>query len=417
MQRILKRKGLVRKLLAAETLGSTSVIATDKTCTLTEGKMALAEAFLITDSKKDSDTFFKIIALSNEAFVENPEDPLGEWNVRGRPTDKALLIAAAEEGFFKHDLEKQEEQVAEILFDSSKKYAAGLYSIKGGFNLYSLGAPEKIISFSRIKFEDLNRVNEKLGEMTNEGYRVIAVSHKHIESPENEIQDLEKEMKGLTFLGFIALRDPLRKDAKNAIRDCVKAGMRPIIVTGDHKLTAKAVARELGMSSDKKNIIEGAELKKLSEEEFMKRLKNITVYARVDPEDKLRIINAWQEMGEVVAMTGDGINDAPALKKADIGLALGSGTSVARETSDLILLNDNFNIILAAVEEGRAILDNIRKVITYLLSDSFSEIILIGGALAMGFPLPILPGQILWVNLIEDGLPSVALAFEPKEKG
>ena len=197
---------------------------------------------------------------------------------------------------------------------------------------------------------------------------------------------------------------------------CRRAGMSPIIITGDHKLTAKAVAEELGFKVKEGNIMEGRELDQLSDEEFEKKVKDIQIYARVEPKHKLRIIEAWQGKGKVVAMTGDGINDAPALKKADIGVALGSGTEVAKETSDLILLNDSFSIIVAAVEEGRAIIDNIRKVITYLLSDSFTEIILIGVSLLLGWPLPILAAQILWVNLIEDGPLGLCLAFEPKAK-
>ncbi|GAH57008.1 unnamed protein product, partial [marine sediment metagenome] len=201
-----------------------------------------------------------------------------------------------------------------------------------------------------------------------------------------------------------------------AIKICREAGMRPILVTGDHKLTAKAIAAEIGLKTKEENIIEGKDLDKLSDEEFERKVKNIEVYARAEPRHKLRIIETWQQKGEVVAMTGDGINDAPALKKANIGVALGSGTDVAKEASDLILLPDSFNIIVAAVEEGRAIIDNIRKVITYLLSDSFTEIILIATSLFLGFPLPIVAVQILWVNLIEDGPLGLCLAFEPKEK-
>jgi Ca2+-transporting ATPase len=192
--------------------------------------------------------------------------------------------------------------------------------------------------------------------------------------------------------------------------------MRPIIITGDHKLTARAVMMKLGFKVGEENILEGKDLDKMSDEELNKKLRNIQIYARVEPKHKLRIIEAWQQRGEVVAMTGDGINDAPALKQADIGVALGSGTEVAKEIADLVLLTDDFSIIVAAVEEGRAILDNIRKVITYLLSDSFTEIILIGFSIVAGLPLPVTAVQILWVNLIEDGLPSIALAFEPKEK-
>ncbi|HOO47891.1 MAG TPA: HAD-IC family P-type ATPase, partial [Candidatus Paceibacterota bacterium] len=214
---------------------------------------------------------------------------------------------------------------------------------------------------------------------------------------------------------FIYLEDPVRESAKDALRICFEAGMKPIIITGDNKLTAKAVANKLGLKAEDENILEGKELDKLSDEELDQILEKIKIYARVEPRHKSRIVLAWQRKGEIVAMTGDGINDAPALKQANIGVALGSGTEVAKEVADLVLLSDDFSVIVAAVEEGRSILDNIRKVITYLLSDSFTEVILIGVAMFLGLPLPVTAAQILWINLIEDGLPGVALALESKE--
>ena len=252
--------------------------------------------------------------------------------------------------------------------------------------------------------------------------RVVASAYKKLNRDRvsvnlSEIGSLSADLiTNLTFTGFITLMDPIRPEVKEAIKVCRQAGMRPIIVTGDHRLTAKAVAEELGFQLSQDSILEGKDLEAFSDEEFTKILDKIQIYARVEPKHKMRIITAWQNKGEVVAMTGDGINDAPALKKADIGVALGSGTEVAKETADLVLLNDSFSIIVAAVEEGRAIIDNIRKVITYLLSDSFTELILIGSSLVLGLPLPVLAAQILWVNLIEDGLLGIALAFEPKEK-
>jgi len=212
------------------------------------------------------------------------------------------------------------------------------------------------------------------------------------------------------------LEDPIRQEAKQAIQTCYQAGMRPIIVTGDHRLTAKAIANQLGFNVKDENILEGKDLEKMSDEEFDQKINSVQIFARLEPKHKLRIIEALQKKGKVVAMTGDGINDAPALKQADIGVALGSGTQVAKEVSDLVLLTDDFSIIVSAVEEGRAILDNIRKVITYLLSDSFTEVILISTSMITGLPLPVTAVQILWINLIEDGLPDIALAFEPKEK-
>jgi len=419
MQRILKKQGLVRKLLAAETLGSTSIIATDKTCTLTEGRMALAEVFYLDKRKKKQGLILKIAALTNEAFIENPQAKPKDWQVRGRPTDRALLLAGIEAGFNRESIEKEEEVIYEMPFDPVRKYAAtftrGIRK-KERVNIYLVGAPEVLLGFSKIKPAGLKQVEGQLADLTKKGYRVVGVAFKEIRNKKQKFNKLEERVKDIHFLGLIALHDPLRRDAKEAIHLCIQAGMRPIIVTGDHKLTARAIAQELGLPCKEKNLVQGQDLEQMTEKEFDKRLKEITVYARVEPKHKIRIVEAWQKKGEVVAMTGDGINDAPALKRADIGVALGSGTEVAKETSDLILLNDSFSIILAAVEEGRAILDNIRKVITYLLSDSFSEVILVGTALLAGFPLPISPVQILWVNLIEDGLPDIALAFESKEK-
>ncbi|PIZ87500.1 MAG: hypothetical protein COX92_01085 [Candidatus Nealsonbacteria bacterium CG_4_10_14_0_2_um_filter_40_15] len=413
MQRILGRKGLVRRLVSTETLGSTSVIATDKTATLTEGKMKVDEVI------GDNFLTIKAAVLTSEAFIENPDEPKEKWILRGRPTDRALLEAGIEIGIDrKREFEKK--KIAELLFNPINKFAAALYEEDEGQTLYACGAPEKILELSDLTQDEKKSWEERLKGVAQKGLRVVATAYKKIRNSKfeirNKFQILNSKFQNLTFAGFITLKDPIRPEVKEAMIVCLQAGMRPIIVTGDHKLTAKAVAEELGFKIKEENILEGNELDKLSDKEFEKILDKIQIYARVEPRHKMRIIEAWQRRGEVVAMTGDGINDAPALKKADIGLALGSGTEVAKETSDLILLNDSFSIIVAAVEEGRAILDNIRKVITYLLSDSFTEIILIGASLLLGFPLPVVAVQILWVNLIEDGPLGLCLAFEPKEK-
>jgi len=427
MQRILKKKGLVRKLLAAETLGSTSIICTDKTLTLTEGKMRVSEIFegreLLDGKKEDHSLSLKIASLANEAFVENPEESIEKWIVRGRPTDRALLLAGIETGFNRKEFEKRMKKIGEIPFNSLNKYLAiGFETEKKEKIFYFSGAPEKLLKISGFLKVGKNQISldkrkkekirKKMEEMTGKGLRVIGVAYKKTKKLDNFL----KKPENLIFVGLIGLKDPIRKEAKEAIKICREAGMRPIIVTGDHKLTALAVARELGFRVKEKNIMTGGELEELSDKELKEKIREIQIFARVEPKHKMRIINAWQERGEVVAMTGDGINDAPAIKKADIGIALGSGTEVAKEVSDLVLLTDNFNVIVAAVEEGRAIIDNIRKVITYLLSDSFTETILIGVGLLLGYPLPISAVQILWVNFIEDGLPSISLAFEPDEK-
>jgi len=407
MQRILKKRGLVRRLASAETLGSTSIIATDKTGTLTEGKMKVTE--VITRRKSDYQLALKIATLNNEAFVENPEEVMDKWIIRGRSTDKALLMAGMQAGIHRKDLEKEMTLIAELPFTSINKYIAKAYAVsKKEDVLYVSGAPERILEMSKCDKKEREKIKSELEDLTKKGLRVIAVAYKNI-------NNLSDQFSNLNFVGMIALKDPIRKEVKRALKTVREAGMRPIIVTGDHRLTARAVAQELGFNVRKENIIEGRELDKITDKQLEKLVDNIQIYARVEPKHKLRIIQAWQNKGHVIAMTGDGINDAPALKKADIGVALGSGTEVAKDIADLVLLSDNFSIIVAAVEEGRGIIDNIRKVITYLLSDSFTETILVGLSLVFGFPLPMIAVQILWVNIIEDGLPGIALAFEPKE--
>jgi len=417
MQRILKQKGLVRRLSSAETLGSTSIIATDKTGTLTQGKMQVSD--IITSSKKEDLLALKIAVLCNEAFIENPDDAMDKWIIRGRPTDKALLLAGSQAGINKKKLEMKMEKIVDIPFSSDRKFLAKGFLFNKQKILYVAGAPEKILKMSshienneekkKLSSKKEEEIRIDLENLSARGLRVVAVAYKNIKSDKDLIEKL-------VFVGLIALKDPVRKEAKGAIKIVRAAGMKLIIVTGDHKLTAKAIAAEVGLRVKDKNILEGKDMDSLSEEEFKNVFENISIYARVEPEHKMRIVQAWQEKGEVIAMTGDGINDAPALKKADIGVALGSGTEVAKEVSDLVLLSNNFNVIVAAVQEGRGIIDNIRKVITYLLSDSFTETILVGASLFLGLPLPVTAAQILWVNLIEDGLPDIALAFEPKEK-
>ncbi len=440
MQRILKRKGLVRRLASAETLGSTSVILTDKTGTLTQAKMRVAGIYTgkrklldnqINKIKENNHTrhsdilALKIGMLCNESFIENADDPISEWIVRGRPTEKSLFLAALQAGFSKKELLGQEPILDQVLFSSSLGYAASLHQGKKKNNLYFVGAPEKLLSFSshldidgkkkKISKKDLKDLEKKQLHLTQKGYRLIAVAYKKTKAKKINLKD-QKQEDNFVFVGFFALHDPIRKKTAKIMDLIRQAGMRPIIVTGDHQFTAQAVAEKLGFKIKPKNIIQGRELAQLSEVNFKKRLNQIQLFARVEPAQKLRIVNAWQEKGEVVAMTGDGVNDAPALKQADIGVAVGSGTDVAKEVADLVLLTDNFNIIEAAIEEGRVIIDNIRKIITYLLSDSFTEVILVGLSLLFGWPLPVIAVQILWVNLIADGPISMTLAFEKKEK-
>ncbi|MBN2197894.1 HAD-IC family P-type ATPase [Candidatus Wolfebacteria bacterium] len=452
MQRIFKKNGLVRKLVSAETLGSTSIIITDKTGTLTEAKMEVAGIFTASEenfsnNKKYSNLHIlvlKIVSLCNEAFVENFSAPMEKWILRGDSMERALLWAGIQAGISRKEIEKKEPKIDFLPFDSLYKYSASLHKLDLKNNIiYAMGAPEKILELSKffefkgeckkISQKKLIEFQKKFEELTSKGIRLLAVGYKKIETEKNNkkikqlfkeenLDKLEREkiyanfLKEMTFVGFIGLHDPIRNDAKDAIKICRQANMKPIIVTGDHKLTAKAVAQALDFEINDENILDGKDLEKMSEEEFKNKLEDIQIYARVEPQQKLRIVKAWQDIGRVVAMTGDGINDTPALKQANIGIAVGSGTDLAKQIADLVLLNDSFSVIVVAIEEGRRILDNIRKVITYLLSDSFTEVILIGASIIAGLPLPVTAAQILWVNLIEDGLPSIALAFESKEK-
>lgn len=440
MQRLAKQKGLVRKMLAAETLGSISVICSDKTGTLTQGEMRVAEIITETTNLSHNGTEFseiihlddkashiialKIGLLCNNAIIENPEDELHQWNIIGDPTEKALLLAGRSAGLKKEELEKNEPRIAEIPFDSEHKFMATRHKNNANKNIvYAKGAPEKLFPF--ISFVDIEGKKETLTEtrkkeiqkqyenLTSTGLRVIAVAYK---LEENDTEFTRESLNDLVFIGLVALKDPLRPEAKETIKLCQSAGIRPVIITGDHKLTATAIVQELGLKITPNNVLEGTDLDNLSDEALQKLIHKITIFARVEPKHKIRIVTALQANGEIVAMTGDGVNDAPALKKADIGVAVGSGTDVAKETADLVLLDDNFKTIVEAIRRGRGTFDNVRKVILYLLSNSFTEVILISFAIILGMPLPLLPVQILWIKMIEDSLPSMALAFEPVNK-
>jgi Ca2+-transporting ATPase len=444
MRRIFKQKGLVRKLVATETLGSVTVICTDKTGTLTEGKMRVSHILTSTrellsehldglakaenvNGVESHISALKIATLANDAFVENPEAELQEWVVRGRPTEQALLLAGMQSGLNKKEMEKQYPVLDRISFESDYKFAATLHRKNEKQNvLYVIGAPEEIIARSvnldvdsrteKLGTAQADKLIKKLETLTQKGLRVLACAHKDYDS-ETKYQNLAELVKELSLIGFIALKDPLRQDAKESIAITKKAGIRTVIVTGDHKLTAKTIAEEIGLEAKDENILEGKDLETISDAELKERAKHISIYARVSPRHKLRIVASLQANGEVVAMLGDGVNDAPALKSADIGVALGSGTDVAKEVADLVLLDDNFKTVVKSVEQGRVIFENVRKVFVYLVTDDFSELFLFLASMAMGFPLPLLAAQILWINLVEDGFPDIALTTEQETKG
>lgn len=435
MQKILKKGGLVRNLFATETLGGVSVIATDKTGTLTKAEMLMSHIITATKQivRKDGHLrprlhlngeeahlrALEIAMLQSEAVIENPEDALHEFRIHGGATNKALLMAGMEAGLRKDVLLKTYPQVFSIPFDAERKFSASLHRARSGYRIFVLGAPEILLHGS--SFLDFDGKKEKLtsvwresilkkyGVMAQDGLRVIAAAYK---DTKEDILDPAHVTERLVFVGLLGLKDPVRDDVAYSIREAESAGIRSIIITGDHARTAEAIAREVGIAVKPHEIIAGEDFEKLSDAALREALPRLKIYARIAPKDKLRIVEAWRERGEVVAFVGDGINDAPALRKADIGIALGSGTDVAKEAADLVLLSDSFTVIIDAVREGRTMLANIKKTILFLLTDGFNELIIIVLGLLWGVPLPILPAQILWMNFVEDILPSLSLAFE-----
>ena len=440
VKRMVKRNALVRRLPAVETLGTTSVICTDKTGTLTRDEMTVRKVFTAGQILDVSGSGYeprgeflqdgmpiappeslllllRAAALACDARIEYDEGS-AHWRVKGDPTEGAIIVAAAKAGLVKGDLEAQFPRVGEIPFSSESKRMTTLHSAPAGVVAYSKGAPE-IITRScsrlltrkgerRLEESDSVKIQEAAQRMANEALRVLAVSCKTQATP----GDVERDM---TFIGLVGMIDPPRPEARAAVRECERAGIKVMMITGDHPLTAKAVASELGLLKSGR-VVTGAELDGMNGAGFEDPVSEIDVCARVSPAHKLRVVAALQKSGQVVAMTGDGVNDAPALKKADIGIAMGiTGTDVSKEAAAMILTDDNFASIVAAVEEGRGVFSNIKKYLMYLLSSNIGEIGLMAGASVAGLPLPLSAVQILYVNLATDGLPALALAVDPPE--
>lgn len=396
MRRMARKKALTRRLIAAETLGSVSVICTDKTGTITEGRMVVSEVV------GDKRVVLGAVMLCNDTVVSGDD-------LRGTPTDRALMEAAIEAGLDPRAANARHPRLAERPFDSIRKYMATLHASGERPTLLVKGAPERVIPMCRA--EDAGRLAEATA-LAEQGLRLIAVARRMV-PPRGAIVDAD--LKNLTFLGFVALRDPLRAEAAAQIRAARRAGVRTVMVTGDHPKTARAIGREAGLVVGGDGVASGEDLDAWDDAELDRRVAGVQVYARVEPRHKIRVVQAWQRRGAVVAVTGDGVNDAPALKAADIGVALGSGTEVAKEAADMVLLDDNLGTITSAIGEGRAMFDNMRRSVVYLFTGGFTEVVLITGALLMGLPLPLLPAHILWINLVTDALPNIALAFEPAE--
>ena len=427
MRRILKKNGLVRKLVATETLGSVTVICTDKTGTLTEGRMAVTHFVTATKeiSAKQLKNFnletpgaenesikqlARIAVLNNDGYIENPQAAPDKWIIRGKITEQALLRAGSRMGFDKTVLEQEFLLVDKIFFSSELKYSATLRDLNNGsFGLFVLGAPEVILKHTAAG--ESKTLEKRMEALTRQGLRVLAGAYMEFKDRPKYKKPYDL-MKDLTLVGLVALEDPIRSEVVESILLTKRAGIRTIIVTGDHRLTAVAVAKNIGLDANESSVLDGSDIETLSDSALAERIKTVSVFARVSPKHKLRIVAALQSRGEIVAMVGDGVNDAPALKLADIGVAVNSGTDVAREVADLILLDNGFHSIVKSIEQGRISFANIRKVFTYLVVDDFSQLFLFLCAMLIGLPLPLLPAQILWINLVQDGLPDLALSTE-----
>ena len=438
VQRMIKRHALVRKLPTVETLGSTTVICTDKTGTLTKNEMTVRRIvisdgdFELTgagykpqgqftrDGKAVTPTSvlletLKASALSSDARLIDDD---GKWTVKGDPTEGALVVAAAKAGIAKHDLDAAEPRTSEIAFTSESKRMTTIHATENGPVAYAKGAPEILLDACSHEWTSTGPVplsaarrdelTAQARGMAASALRVLGIARKDAATEENAERDM-------AFLGLVGMIDPPRQEAKEAIARCHAAGIRVAMITGDHPVTAEAIGRELGLLR-KGTVVTGAELDAFDDARLKRDIHSIDIFARVSPSHKLRVVTALQQLGDVVAMTGDGVNDAPALKKADIGIAMGiTGTDVSKEAAAMTLTDDNFASIVAAVEEGRGIFDNIRKYLLYLLSSNVAEILAIGAASIAGLPTPLTAVQILYINLVTDGLPAMALSVEAPE--
>lgn len=411
VQRLASKKGIVRRLLAAETLGSTDLILTDKTGTLTQARMEISHVIPYgTDDKITEKHLLTDALLATDVAIENPHDSPDRWQIIGKPLESALARGASRWGVLTPDVIGGHRVVDRLPFSSQYKFSAVLVHAKDHSHFILMGAPEILLKFTDLKKEEIDFWREQIEKLAQAGERVIGVVSKPAHDGFQKIS--QKELKDFGFRGLISFRDPLRVGVLEAIQRIKMSGVDTKIVTGDHKGTAEAIARELGLVDGKGAVLTGDDLNYLTKEEWLARADDTTVYARVTPEQKVMIAKLYQEKGKVVAVSGDGINDAPALQQADIGVAVGSGTDVAKNSSDLVVLDDNFETIVSAIEEGRRILDNIRKVIVYLLSAVLDGLILIGGSILLGIPLPLNALQILFINFFSDSFPAVGFAFE-----
>lgn len=433
VQRMVKRNAIIRTLPSVETLGSATVICSDKTGTLTQNKMTVEkvyyneEVYSVNEKIHEVDEHLNLLVncmvLCNDSKIKKDANGI---TTMGDPTETALVDLGIKYDIVKTDLEQLYKRVEEVPFDSERKLMTTVHEKNGKYIVYTKGAVDELLArTSKIYIgnqeiqitdeykEEILKVNT---ELASNALRVLAMAYKIVDKlPEhNDMSLIENE---LVFIGMVGMIDPARPEAKEAVAKCRTAGIKPVMITGDHKVTAVAIAKDIGILGENDKAITGAELEKMSQEELEQNVQDYAVYARVSPEHKVRIVKAWQSKGEVVAMTGDGVNDAPALKTADIGAAMGIvGTDVAKEAADVVLTDDNFATIVSAVEEGRRIYDNILKAIQFLLSSNIGEIITLFVATMLNWAEPLLPIHILWINLVTDSLPALALAVDPAEK-
>jgi Ca2+-transporting ATPase len=426
-QRMLKKNALVRKLNSVETLGSTNVICSDKTGTLTKGEMTIKKIYFEGNLYDVSGTGYETIgefSLENKHIDKIPFAQLlqagvycnnaklqADGTVLGDPTEASLLVVAQKTG----KIIEPAERIKEIPFSSERKMMSVVIKQKESYLVYTKGAPEIILKHCKIRSkaekEKILQVNQDLSE---QALRNLAFAYKIISPSEYKQQNDTQLEQGLTFLGIQAMIDPPRKEVKPLIDECVKSGIRVIMITGDHKATAQAVAREIDIIGE---ALTGEDLDQMTDQEFEKTVENISIYARVNPGTKMRIVEALKKKGHIVAMTGDGVNDAPALKKADIGIAMGiTGTDVAKEAADMVLLDDKFSTIISAIEEGRGIFHNIRKFVAYLLSCNIAEVIVVFLGVMFIQKLLLTAIMLLWINVVTDGIPAIALGLDPAEK-
>ena len=420
VQRMVKKNALIRKLPAVETLGGASVICSDKTGTLTQNRMTLtkayAEGYSAPENISNSNTenikqllmYGTLCSDGSVIFNESEEQHIGD------PTETAIVLAAHKNGMSKDDLNKKYPRLAEIPFDSDRKLMTTINRIDGKNIVIVKGAFD--IMASRCITGDLENARKITDAMSEDALRVLAIAYKEIDTVPAEPTSQELE-NGLTFMGLVGMIDPPRPEAKDAVAVCRCAGIKPVMITGDLVVTASAIARELGILENGDRAITGAELDAMTDDEFDSVIENISVYARVSPENKIRIVKAWQRKGQVVSMTGDGVNDAPALKAADIGCAMGiTGTDVAKGAADMTLTDDNFATIVDAVKEGRGIYAKIKKVVGFLLGTNIGEVFTVFASMLLWHKTPLLSMQLLWINLVTDSLPAIALGMEAVEK-